>query len=156
MATTYKAHALFAQLTDELRKRVSDYASIVESQDANGFDVLTLSDGSAATTEDTVVIRTRPRDWTLEKDVIGNTQTVYTPSVIDVAVEAPASGVGLARFVSIAHALAIFVACGKRGTRLEYWEETNGTPPSATTFNTANKMKQALEPELYWPFLASQ
>jgi len=157
MPTNYKAHALFAELVDELRKRVSDYASITESVDANGFDVVTLAaDATPATTEDIVVIRVRPRTWDLTKDVLGSAQNVYTPSVIDVATEVSGVATGIMDYVSVVHALAVLTTCAKRGTRLELWEETNGTIPSATTFNTAGKLKTSIEPELYWPLLASQ
>ena len=103
MATSKKALELAAELADELRKRVSSYGVITESSDASGNPLITLTaDATPATTEDNVVIRVSPRDWALAKDVLGSSQTVYTPSVIAVAVEAPASGVGLARFVSVA------------------------------------------------------
>lgn len=147
---------LAAELADELRKRVSSYTSFVEAFDTNGWPTISLNDGTAATTEDNVFIRVRPRDWSLQKDIIGNTQVVYVPSVIQVAVEAPASGVGLARFVSVAHALAIFATLAKRGCLLEYWEETNGSVPAITTFDTGSKMKSSIEPELYWPLIESQ
>ena len=154
MATSKKALALANQLADELRNRL-DYTSIVEGFDSNGLPTIALSDGSAATTEDSVFIRVRPREWPLATDIIGNTQTVYTPSVIQIAVEGPSSGLGLARYVSIAHALAILNACAIRGTLVEYWEETNGTAPSATTFNTGSKLKASFE-DLYWNMQSSQ
>jgi hypothetical protein len=158
MATTStKAIKLAADLADELRQRLgTTYSLIVEGFDANGFATISLSDGSAATTEDNIFICVRPRDWSLQKDIIGHDQPVYTPSVIQLAVEAPASGVGLARFVTIAHALTVLAACLKRGARTEYWEETNGTVPSITTFNTASKMKASNEPDLDYPLLSSQ
>jgi len=58
--------------------------------------------------------------------------------------------------VSVAHALAIFASLAKRGCLLEYWEETNGAVPAITTFDTANKLKSSIEPELYWPLIESQ
>jgi hypothetical protein len=157
MATTKKALELAAELADELRKRVSDYASITESSDASGNPLITLNaDASPATTEDVVVIRVRPRTWELAKDVLGTAQTVYTPHVIDVATEVSGVATGIMDYVSVAHALQILTSCAKRGTRLELWEETNGTIPSETTFATAAKMKASIEAELYWPLLSSQ
>src|SRR4051812_35043388 len=156
MATTKKALELAAELADELRKRVSDYGVITESVDANGHPTISLTaDSTPATTEDNVFIRVKPIDWALAKDVLGNAQTVYTPHVIQLAVEAPASGVGLARFVSIAHAWAILNACGQRGCEFQYWEETNGSIPAATTFDTANKQKASFS-NLYWNMLSQQ
>lgn len=157
MPANKKALELAAELADELRKRFSvAYSSIVEGFDANGNPTIALNDGTPATTEDAVFIRITPRDWGLTKDVLGSAQTVYTPNTIQIAVEATATGLGLAGFVSNAHALAIFNAIARRGCRVEYWQETNGTAPSVTTFDTANKLKATDEPSLYWPLLSSQ
>lgn len=156
MATTStKATKLAAELADELRQRLgTTYASIIEGFDANGFSTIQLSDGAPATTEDTIYIVVRPRDWSLTKDIIGHDQPVYTPTVIQVAVEA--NGNGIAPYVTKAHWLAVENVCAKRGTRLEYWEETNGTPPSITTFNTGTKLIASWEPDLFFPMLSSQ
>jgi hypothetical protein len=144
------------ELVDELRKRLSGYI-VTTGFDASGWPTISLTaDATPATTEDNVFIRVRPRDWALQKDVLGLDQTVFVPSVIQLAVEGPSSGVGLGRFVSVAHLWALILTCGKRGTRIEYWSETNGTVPSVTTFNTAAKMLASQEPELDWPLLASQ
>ncbi len=158
MATTKKALELSAELADELRKTCSDYASITESSDASGNPLITLAaDATPATTEDIVVLRVRPRTWELAKDVLGSSQTVYTPHVIDVACESSAvDTTGLLDYVTLAHALKILAAVAKRGTRVEYWQEAIGTIPSVTTFDTASKMKTSVEPELYWPLLSSQ
>jgi hypothetical protein len=144
------------ELVDELRKRVSSYANIATGFDSNGWPTIALNDGAPATTEDSVFIRVRPRDWNLQKDVLGLDQTVFVPSVIQIAVEGPSSGVGLGRYISVAHLWAIILTCGKRGTRIEYWSETNTTAPSVTTFDTASKMLASQEPDLDWPLLSSQ
>jgi len=144
------------ELVDELRKRVSTYI-ITTGFDANGWPTISLTnDATPATTEDNVYIRVRPRDWNLQKDVLGLDQTVFVPSVIQLAVEAPSSGVGLGRFVGKARLLALLLTCGKRGTRFEYWEETNGSIPAVTTFDTGSKMIASQEPDLDWPLLSSQ
>lgn len=156
MTTSTKATKLAADLADELRQRLgTTYAAIVEGFDTNGFSTISLSDGSPATTEDTIFIVVRPRDWNLQVDIVGNTQPVYTPSVIQIAVEANGS-TGLGLYVSKVHALAVLAACLKRGARTEYWEETHGTIPSITTFNTPSKMLASNEPDLDWPLLSSQ
>lgn len=152
---SYKALELSAELADRLRKRVSDYASITEAFDANGNPTIALNDGTPATTEDAVFIRVEPRSWTLTKDVLGLAQTVYTPHVCKIAAEGPASGVGLGRFVSVAHLFAILLTAGEFGMRTEYWEEPNGNPPAVTTFDTAGNFKTAWE-SLYYPLLSSQ
>jgi hypothetical protein len=157
-STSTKSQKLALELSDELRQRVSSYASIVDGFDANGFATISLNDGSAATTEDNVFICVRPRDWNLQKDIVNNTQPVYTPSVIQIAVEAGTGGNAscIAAYVSKAHWLALSSTCSKRGTRVEYWEETNGTVPTITTFNTGTKLIASFEPDLYFPLLSSQ
>lgn len=152
---SYKALELSLELSDRLRKRVSDYGQILDGFDSSGNPTIELDDATPATTEDAVFIKVRPRDWSLTKDVLGLAQTAYTPHVIQIAVEAPPSGVGLGRFVSIAHLFAILLTVGEFGCRAEYWEETNGTPPAVTTFDTAAKLKTSWE-SLYYPLLSSQ
>lgn len=159
MTTSTKATKLAADLADELRQRLgTTYASIVEGFSADGYSTISLSDGSAATTEDNIFIVVRPRDWNLQVDIVGHAQPVYTPSVIQLAVEAR-TGVtthGLGQYVTSVHALTVLAACLKRGARFEYWEETYGTIPSITTFNTAAKMIASNEPDLDWPLISSQ
>jgi len=151
-----KQNKLAAELVDELRKRVSNYI-ITEGFDSNGWPTILLAaDSGPATTEDVVFIRVRPRDWNLAKDIIGNDQVVYTPSVIQVAVEGPTSGKGLGRYVSAIHLFSVLTTCSKRGTRLEYWEEPNGDDPDVTTFTDASNMITSIEPDLDWPLLSSQ
>ena len=155
MATTKKALAIRDELIDALRKRVSNYGSIVEGFDSSGNPTIALNDGTAATTEDNVFIRVTPRDWALTKDILGSAQQVYTPHVIQLAVETSATATGIMDYASVAHAIAILGEVVERGCRFEYWEETNGTIPSATTFDTASKLKASYE-SLYWPMLSSQ
>ena len=143
------------ELVDELRKRCSTYI-FTTGFDANGWPTISMTaDATPATTEDNVFIRIRPRDWDLNKDIIGNDQIVYVPSVIQIATEANGTP-ALMLYVTKAHALAVLAACLKRGCRTEIWEETNGSVPAVTTFATANKQKTANEPDLDWPLLSSQ
>jgi hypothetical protein len=163
MATSAKAQKLAAELADELRRRVGSAYIITEGYDTVGNPTIAMTDATDAdsdadSTEDSLFIRVKPRDWALAKDIIGHDQTVYTPSVIQIAVEAR-TGVtthGLAQYVTSAHAFAIFAACLKRGCRSEYWEETFGTPPTLDTFTDATKMIASNEPDLDWPLLSSQ
>lgn len=149
-----KANELAQELYDELIKRCPEYTNAVLSYDSNGNPTIELDDGSPATTEDNVFIRLMPRDWSLIKDVLGLAQNVYTPTTIQVAVEANGT-TGLGHYVSQAHLFAIITSIAERGARFEYWEETNGTIPSVTTFNTASKLKTYHE-SLYFPLLSSQ
>jgi hypothetical protein len=150
-----KAYELAQELFDELKIRCPEYTNQVLSFDSNGNPTIELDNGSPATTQDNVFIRVEPRDWTLSKDVLGLAANVYTPSTIQLAVEGPPSGLGLGRYVSIAHLFAIITSIAERGALFQYWEETNGTVPTVTTFATASKLKTSHE-SLYFPLISSQ
>jgi hypothetical protein len=151
-----KAQKLAAELFDELRTRLGTGYTITEGFDSDGWATLLLShDASPATTEDNAFIRVRARDWDLAKDVIGNDQTVYTPSVIQIVYEAPSSGGAAFPYVTAAHTLNILQACCKRGTRVELWTSDNGTVPDGNAF-VSGDLVTSIEPDLYWPMLSSQ
>lgn len=160
MSANKKVLELSAELADELRKRVSDYAQITEGFDSAGFPTILLGPATPATTNDTVYIRTTPRSWNLTNDVLGLPQTVYTPSVIQIVTEEGTTDI-TAFYVTIAHYLAISGAVLQRGTRVELWETANGTVPSTVTPATdptqltGATLKASFE-SLYWPLLSSQ
>ena len=160
MSANKKALEISAELADELRKRVSSYASIVEGFDTAGMPTIALDDGSEATTEDSVFIRVTPRSWPLTNDVLGLSQTVYTPSVIQIVTETGTTDRPWF-YVSIAHITAILGAVFQRGTRVEIWETANGTVPNTVTPAadptqlSGATLKTSFE-SLYWPLLSSQ
>lgn len=165
MSANQKTIELSAELADELRKRFATaYTSIKESFDSSGTPTIDLSDGSEATTEDAVFIRTAPRSWALTKDVLGLAQTVYTPSVIQIVTEAGTGGNAscFAAYVSKAHVLALLETVGARGTRVEYWETANGTIPNTVTPAadptqlSGATLIASFEASLYFPLQSSQ
>jgi hypothetical protein len=161
MSVNKKVQELSAELADELRKRASSYTSIVESFDTAGMPTIALDDGSEATTEDSVFIRTTPRSWNLTNDVLGLPQTVYTPSVIQIVTETGTSDTPWF-YQSFAHITAILGAVFFRGTRVEIWETAHGTVPNTVTPATdptqltGATLKTSYEASLYFPLQSSQ
>jgi hypothetical protein len=152
MATTKKALQLANELADELRKRCADYGEIIEGFDANGFPYIRLSDGAPATHDDTVLIRVRPREWALATDIIGNAQTVYALSKIEIIVEADTGNAVMAPWVSIPHIMDILSAATLRGCLVEYRETAEATVPAIAASTT---LVHSFE-DLYWNMQSSQ
>ncbi len=156
---TKKAYELALELADEFRKRMgSTFGLITEGVDSNGDSTisLVLDSTTPLTTEKNLFIRVKAQPWGLAKDVLGLTAQIYTPTVIEYAIEAnPAGGSGADNF-TIGEAATIAMTIGKRGTRVDVYQETAGTVPSVTTFDTASKRLASFAPELYWPLLAQQ
>ena len=118
----------------------------VETVDSNGFPVVTV--GSIAISGGGAYL-SFVTETTLQVDSLGNSQRVYAPSRIRVALEASATA-GSA-IMSSADQAKLNKILGKWGTKVELWLETNGTAPSATTFNTASKKVADLYPDVYNP-----
>lgn len=153
-----KSQELAQEIADELRKRctvawLTSLITLQQSFDANGDATIQISDATPATTEKVAFIRVKAQDNTLVKDVLGLAQTVYTPSVVQVATEAVATN---GSFLTAQNLIDLLGTCLARGARTEWWQETNGTPPSVTTFNTAAKLLATYEPNLYFKQICSQ
>jgi hypothetical protein len=153
---SYKAIEISAELADELRKRLPFLSSTVtlqEGADANGNPTITIGDSTAASTEKNVFIRVKPIDWSLSTNIIGQTSEVFGPHIVQVATEARATN---ASYLAATDLLTLLGSVLRRGCRTEWWQETNGTVPTVTTFNTAAKMVAAFDPEFYHTMRASQ
>lgn len=153
MAATQKAIRLRDAMKDKLAKRAGTSAlAFVESFDANGD--ATLRVGSGVFSEAGAFIRIKS-EASLQVDGVGNTQRVYTPGIVQVAFEAdPAGGAG-ANINTYDIVLAVLGDATGTGCKTEVWLETNGTAPTATTFDTANKKKGTYEPTLEWPLMST-
>lgn len=150
-----KSHAIAHQLADELKKRLPFLTSTItvqESADANGDATITVNDGTGATTEKVVFIRVKAIDWALSLNSIGLTSEVFTPSVVQIALEAVATN---GTYLAYTDLFQLLSTCTSYGARTELWMETNGTAPSVTTFNTASKKQSTWEPTLYGNMRAS-
>lgn len=157
MATTQKAMELSAELADELRKRVSaSFVSIVETVDANQNPVITLSDGTPAAGEKTIVIRTIPMPWIFNVDSLGLTAGRFTPHIMQYCFEAnPAAGAG-ADIITQVEMLPVLACITSRGTQVDGYLSTNGVVPTTAIIDAASVPTASYVPSLYWGFLAQQ
>lgn len=150
-----KSQALAHDLADELKKRLpflTTTITVKEGADSNGDATISIDDGTPATTEKVVFIRVKAIDWALSTNGVGLPSEVYSPSVIQIATEAVATN---GTYLAVDDIFKLLGTCLKRGARTEWWQETNGTIPSVTTFNTAAKLKSSWQPELYGNINAS-
>jgi hypothetical protein len=85
-----------------------------------------------------------------QQDSLGNSQRVYAPHKIRVAVETSGTAnVAIMTSVVLSKLMALVV---KHGAKVELWMEDNGTAPTVTTFDTpSSKLKAEIYPDLYNP-----
>jgi hypothetical protein len=156
MATTYKSQAIAHELADRLKKRLAFLTSTItlkEGVDSSGNPTISIDDGTAATTEKNVFIRVQPIDWALATDILGLSANEYAPHVCQVATEAVTTN---GTYLSPDDLMQLLLTCASMGTKMEWWQETNGTVPTVTTFSTASKRKSECWPDLYGTMRAAQ
>lgn len=121
----------------------------VETTDANGYPVVTV--GSIAADGGGAYISFVPESTIPQLDALGIAQRVYGPHRIRVAIESSATA-GVPDYdMTAATLLRIFQILFKVGSKVEFWLEDDGTPPSVTTFDTASKLKASYYPDAYNP-----
>jgi hypothetical protein len=152
LATTQKALELAAYLAEEFKLRFPT-KTITESFDTDGSPLVAVDDGTPAAGEQSVLVKVRPVEWSLAKDVLGNTATIFTPHVIQIATEASATA--NVSIVTVLNLLPVLMACTLKGTKVEFYLETNTTAPSASTF-AASKLKVAFYPHAQYPMVNDQ
>ena len=133
-------------LKDQLSFRLASAGlTVVASQDVGNNPVLTITTGGAwATGAQYAVIQIveGTAQANINVDVLGLTQTVYTPEIIRVNVEGNTFAAGavptssdFTSVLSFANSLQIFGAVLGFGTRVEVWNSGHGTQPAILTGN---------------------
>lgn len=153
MATAPKAFALIADIASELSLRSSVSAlAQTQSTDTDGFPTLLV--GAASTTAEGFFLKIAP-ETSLFKDAIGNTQVKYTGLVAQVVFEANYAGSsdGVADVQKWTSKLPIIAMLGAKGLKIEVYESSNGTAPTAAGI-AANKLKATFELSAKWGSLA--
>lgn len=153
MATTHKAISMARDLADALRKRLPS-KTVTESFDTDGSPLIAIDDGSPATGEENVLLKVRPLDWPLAKDVLGLAQTVFTPHVIQMATEAEADADASVIILSRQTLLHVLGEVLGKGCKVEWYESANTVVPVAGTFIAGN-LKASYD-SLYWPMVSGQ
>lgn len=152
MATTAKAHDLAAELASILEQRLS--LDVVASNDSDENPVLTIGDNGAG--DPGAVIKLKPQDWPLAKDILGLTANIFTPHVIMVCLEANQAGaVAEADINGWDILLPILGEVVLKGCRVEIYESANATPPAVAEMVEAN-LKATFDPSLYHGMIANQ
>ena len=157
MSTTQKSLDLARQLQFKLQLRLGASNPTLTVHDVS-FDtdsnpLILIDDGTPATTEKCAVIKIMPQSWPLAKDVLGNAAIQYTPHVAMLATEAVATNGTYLDFQMLTHILGEMYALG---CQFQFWQSTNGTAPSATTFGTASNLKASFYPDMYNPLTSQQ
>lgn len=155
MATTQKALDIAYKLRDELRGRVQTSAYFVNDIqfDSDGSPYFTLGDAVPASHEKNWIIKVRPVDWSLAKDVLGNTAIPYGPHVIQLAIEAGAAS----NFADFGYAdlLQVLSSCAQQGCKLELYARTAGTLVAIGDITGAN-LKSSWEPNPQYAMIQNQ
>jgi hypothetical protein len=158
MATTvpYKTIALARYLKDAYSFRFSGIAqaganlAVTTGVDTNGYPTILI--GAGTSTTNSMFIRII-NDASLQVDVLGLAQNVYSPVKFQIAIEeVAATGVHAVTY------LDFFTALGElfqRGSKVELWIEATATAPSLTTFNTASKLKATFDAHYQYPLMAT-
>ena len=151
--TTTKAIATARELVDLFTKEVSaSFTSIVETFEAvTGNPIITLSDGSPAAGEKTIVIRVSPIAWTAT-DILGNASQVYTPHKIDICTETNAAGTP--NILTPTEFLPVLCEIAKRGMLVNWYQTPNLTVPAVAQM-TAAQLSASFQ-DLYWNAMKAQ
>lgn len=129
ITVTQKALDIAADLVSALSVRLPALA-IVQTVDTDGCPLVRI--GAATAGADGALLKVLPVT-TFLSDALGNPQPVYSPHIIDIASEA-----GGAPVLTAATQMAIFGECLRKGTRVQWYQSTNGTSPSVATLVAGN------------------
>jgi len=152
--TPQKALELAHEIADKLKLRFAGKV-VTEGFDTDGLPTITVNDGSAATTEMNIFVKVNLQSWPLAKDILGNAANIYAPLTVQLATEAPAAGSGVGVYLTVQNVLDIAGELILKGSRVEWYQSTNGTVPTASTIAAAN-LKGSFQPDLYNPLTNQQ
>lgn len=151
---SFKARKLADQLADKLKLRLAPLL-VTQSFDTDGNPLISINDGSPATTEKNAVIKIQPAPTdTLAKDIFGNKANQYTPHVAQLVTEAPAAGSGAGVYLDLPTLVPILGEVLRAGARFEWYQSANTVVPVAASIT--GTPKAAFEPSLYWPAISNQ
>lgn len=150
MSTTAKAQKLSAELADKLKARLNGALTVTQGFDTDQNPFIRVGTDSAG--QPTALIKTMPQDWPLAIDVLGLTAPQFTPHKMCFVTEARTQNGGYLTHAQIALILGQTLAFG---TKVEWYESTNGDSPDLDDI-TAAKLIATYEPDQYYPLISSQ
>lgn len=130
-----KANTLMLKLKEMLKLKLPSFVQ-TDSVDTNGYPTLLLSaDSTPAAGEQNIFIRIIT-DSTAFVDSIGNSQSVYSPHVIQSVEEA--STVANVSLLTLANRAQIDWSISRLGCKEEKYLRANGTAPGLSDISSAN------------------
>jgi hypothetical protein len=139
----HKAIEMAHELADKMKLRFASKV-VTESFDTDGLPLITINDGTPATTEVNIVIKIAMYNWPLAKDVLGNAANIYAPLVCQIATETDSAS----NYLGV-NVLALIGELALRGLGIDWYKSANGTVPTASTFATATNLVASFSPDLY-------
>ncbi len=114
--------------------------------------------GSADEGEDGILIKVRPIEWPLARDVLGLESTIFTPHVIQCAVEEDGGGLAFTTG-NLSFYLTILGELLYRGTKVEIFAaeaEQGAKPGLAAIDDDKENLIASYEADVQYPMMASQ
>jgi len=151
--STQKAIALRNAIKDGLFIRLG--LTCTESFDSDGNPLLRVGAASAGSAGCFIRVSA---EGSIQKDILGLAQKVFTPHIVDVAFEGN-DATTTSTLPNVANTMAITTAIlGEvlaKGAKTRVWLGPTGTAPSDTTFDTAGYLKATWQ-DLQYPLMAAQ
>lgn len=153
MASTQKAIEIRNALKDALSVRLG--LTCTESFDTDGNPTLLI--GAAAANDAGCFIRVSAES-SIQKDILGLSQNVWTPHIVDVAFEGDNSTTTSVfpdqggNTMSIL--LQVLAEVVTKGAKSRVWLGPTGTAPTVSTFGTAGYLKATFD-SLYYPLMST-
>lgn len=144
MKSTAKAQATLRDVADKLKVRFPA-KTIRAANDANGWPMLFISNGSEAAGASNIALRMTAQN-AVSKDVFGNDLVAFAPHTLEVAYELGASAGTVASRTDL---VAVEFEAIKTGVKIDIKEIANATAVTEASMNAA-----AVAVELdnqYWP-----
>lgn len=154
MGGSAKATSLRDEFASEMAIRLPAQLQTLSFGASGEADILLSNTVAAASDDNVLFVRFATVD-SLQKDILGNAQNVFTPHVAQVAIEANTEVTGDGGAVSYwTNVLAVIGSLVSKGIRVELFLETDGTPPTVSTLAIA-KRKAVFENTTQYPLMAS-
>lgn len=147
MANSAKALVIRDTLAQDIYARTG--LTVVKGLDASNFPQLLV--GTLTSTSQGAYVRIKQLD-SLNTDVLGLTQNVFTPHVIQVALEM--STITNVSYLTVHNFSLLLGELMKMGTRVELYVRAQGTAPSVSDITAAN-LAATWETSLQYPMMAS-
>lgn len=151
MPTSQKAIQLIRQISDQLAVRLTSMTRYTEGVAADGAAYVYFSASTPAAGSDQLCVRCRPiADWTLAKDALGNTATMYVPHVVELVSESDGTDAwGYNTDADLAHTMN---TVAKTGARIDWYYMGAGTCPNSNggLVNTTTASLAVSVNDLYW------